>query len=189
MRELVRIRVFAAAIGLLLVCHASSLADGEAEAVIAEIKRVVGANRSGYSVTFCARPPAVRDKSAVGHAFVLLAYEDAEKQASVQRALGFFPKNGSGVFSTVEGELIDDFNKNAGKGPGVVRFTVHIGDEIGKKVEKEIENWQKRPYNLADENCIAFTIAVAKIVKLKTPEKEGLLPIMYMRKLAEMNRN
>ena len=139
-----------------------------------------------HAVSFCARSTSASDRSLVGHAFVILSYEDDERQQCVQESLGFFPANGAGVFGKVPGKLVRDAQLNRGKS-GTCYLTVSVSEGQLGKVEAIFEKYKTQDYRLADQNCVAFAEEVARSLNLKVPDRSGLnrFPARFIQKLAD----
>ncbi len=140
-------------------------------------------------VIFCARESP--KYKAPGHAYLVFAVDDAEKQeCRAEAGFGFSPaKDGEKGVIPVEGELSSELVKNpGGEIPGYCRLIVKVDEEQLKAVKAVKAKWDDHEYQLVRNDCVRFADEVAEALKIKRPSRiKGLFPNTYIRKLGELN--
>jgi hypothetical protein len=141
---------------------------------------------------FRARDPSLggdgRGSSAVGHAYVLLGRELNDGLILFNEVKGFYPaKNDVVHYMFGKGavkQTLDDASQD-------VRFRVYITPLQETKIRAVFKKWEDKNYNLALQNCVDFTRAVAREANLEVPFIGGDLsqefPSVFVRLLKQSN--
>lgn len=148
-------------------------------------------NKSGpkYSVAFAAEKS--RAPEELGHAFVVWYKEDANANASLSNAAGFYPqtdqakKDFSLVLQTSKGKVFDDAQSKRD-----IQLIVTVSEETYKNSLKVLERWKdsKKRYGILLNDCVSFAQEVAISIGLIAPSRAyNPYPFDYLRALIDKN--
>lgn len=148
-------------------------------------------NKSGpkYSVAFAAEKS--RTPEELGHAFVVWYKEDANANASISNAAGFYPqtdhakKDFSLVLQTSKGKVYDDAQSRRD-----IQLIVTVSEEKYKDSLKVLERWKdsKKRYGILLNDCVSFAQEVATSIGLNAPTRAfNPYPFDYLRALTDKN--
>lgn len=137
------------------------------------------------TITFVARLPSVKNKSAAGHIYVIISGETERNGIGMThyQAFGYYAKTGIGAFGPVPGKIVNEPNSKFYK-----KLEVRVTQDQLFRALAVKEKWKNSRYRLNGKNCVAFVMEIAKITKLKIPQRPVVaIPAIYMELLILKN--
>jgi hypothetical protein len=145
------------------------------------------ANAQDLHVEFVASDISWTNSEYTGHAFmcIIVTTNTGPKEA----CYGFYPKEGSKAFIGGPGEVQSEFKKNPTRFSRIVKsIRKRITDDQRRGILRLVNEWNTKPYNLTDQDCIEFVASVAKEIGWDVPLREPTdLPATYLEKLKSAN--
>lgn len=157
-----------------------------------------------YSIAILARPANLRaekepygDRSPVGHTYIIVNIKTAS--GIKQQSYGFYPTDGGkgkikgpGLLTAEDRCLPSDdcgkeeYASKLGQLADVVTSTtIPVSDAQLRKVYTTIENWNRKPFDLIDSNCVSFVSDVVKSIGYSAPDTRYVSPVDYVNKVRE----
>lgn len=172
---------------VLVTMLAGGLNAVSADEIVDRIKPSPGAK---HYVAFCG------EKGRVGHAFVLLGTNDAQKRVCrTDLAVGFWPDGENAierlkaVFGEVKGTLRDEMTNHGLAADSGCRLTVEVDDEDIKRLEILAGAYQAKKYRLTNRDCVTFVADAAHALGLSVPDRENLFTEWRNRLKAEIKKD
>jgi hypothetical protein len=146
-------------------------------------RNMTDADGNNYYIVFCAR-----GGSRTGHAFVVWGVEDRQRRLSTSQAYGFYPAQDGVhmIFGSVSGQLRAEAFGSMSQITD--RLIVRVNRNVYLATQSSISRWATSDYNLYSNNCINYTMDVARQTGLVVPSKGTIqYPSSYIQSLIRAN--
>jgi hypothetical protein len=138
-------------------------------------------------VEFMASDVSWTNSEYTGHAFMCISI--TTNTGIKEDCYGFYPKEGSKGFIGGDGVIEEEFKKNPSRFSRIgISLRKRINENIRVEILKLVNDWNNKPYDLTDQSCIDFVVAVLKLTNWTLPARNLTeTPRDYLKKVQYEN--